>query len=132
MAENTFSREIKHGRDHLWATLAEDVAIAYYPAEEPKITIELNWEHKRPPIKKGSYVGALKILDHKGRVIESSPLIATQNVDLSFFALIGDAARGDWECPSNFQNVLIIFLSLGVALSLYGVYYQAKSGPKSQ
>ena len=124
--ENTFTREIKQGREHLRATLTEDVAISYYPAEEPEITIELNWEHQNPPIKKGSYIGAIKILDSKGSVLESSPLIATQNVERSYGALLGDAIHGNWKCPAELQYILMIFLALGVVLTLYGIYRAQK------
>ncbi|NGX50371.1 MAG: D-alanyl-D-alanine carboxypeptidase DacF [Chlamydiae bacterium] len=120
--ENSFSRLISKGRDHLRATLAEDVTISYYPAEEPEITIELNWEYQTPPIMRGSYVGAIKILNLKGEVIESSPLIATQDVERSYPALLGDALRGDLECPADLQSLLLFLLALGVVLSLYGIY----------
>ena len=124
--ENIFSREVKRGRGNLLATLTEDVAIAYYPSEEPNITIELNWEYQTLPIKRGSHVGAIKILDAEGHALESAPLVATQDVMRSYTALVADAIRGDWECPADLQNLLIIFLATGLGLTLYGIYRAQK------
>ena len=120
--ENTFSRDIKQAKDNLKATLTEDIAISYYPAEEPEITIELNWDHQLPPIKEGSFVGSINILNKQGDIINSSPLVATENVDRAFTALIGDAMRGNWVCPQEVQKILILFLAIGVGLSLLGLF----------
>ncbi|MCP5503841.1 MAG: D-alanyl-D-alanine carboxypeptidase [Chlamydiales bacterium] len=120
--ENVFSRDIKQARDSLKATLTEDIAISYYPAEEPEITIELNWDHRLPPIEKGSFVGAINILDKQGNLINSSPLVATENVDRAFSTLLADAMRGEWVCPEEVQKILIFFLSIAVGLSLFGLF----------
>ncbi|MCB1106573.1 MAG: D-alanyl-D-alanine carboxypeptidase [Chlamydiia bacterium] len=120
--ENVFSREIQQGRDPLKAILTEDVMISYFPSEEPDVTIELNWQHLRPPIKQGTCVGAIKIFDQFGRELESSPLVSTVNVGRSLPALLGDALRGDWICPEEFQKILILFLIGGVLLILFGIY----------
>ncbi|QVL57941.1 MAG: D-alanyl-D-alanine carboxypeptidase [Simkaniaceae bacterium] len=120
--ENTFSRDVKQAKDHLKATLTEDIAISYYPAEEPEIMIELNWDHQLPPIEKGSFVGSINILDKQGNIINSSPLVATESVDRAFYALISDAMQGDWVCPQELQKILIFFLAIGVGLSLFGLY----------
>jgi len=119
--ENTFSRKLSQGKENLKAILREDVTISYYPSEEPEITIELNWEYLPPPIKRGDYVGAIKIFDQRGNALESSPLIAKVNVDRAFSVLIGDAIRGDWDCPKALQRVLILLLSFGVLLTLFGL-----------
>ncbi len=120
--ENTFSRELKQGRKQLNATLTEDIAIAYFPAEEPEIIIELNWEHQLPPIKEGSFVGSINILDKQGNVLNSSLLIATENVERAFSALFVGAMHDDWVCPKELQKILILFLAIGVGLSLFYLY----------
>lgn len=120
--ENTFSREVKQAKESLKATLTDDIAISYYPAEEPEITIELNWDHQLPPIEQGSFVGSINILDKQGNIINSSPLVATANVERAFSAFIGDALRGDWVCPQEVQKILIFFLTIGVGLSLFGLF----------
>ncbi|MDJ0651547.1 MAG: D-alanyl-D-alanine carboxypeptidase family protein [Simkaniaceae bacterium] len=120
--ENIFSREIKQARGSLKATLTEDVAISYYPAEEPEITIELNWDYRVAPIEKGSFVGCINILDKQGNLVSTSPLVATENVDRAFTALLVDAMRGDWVCPDKVQQILIFFLSMAVGLSLFGLF----------
>ncbi|MCB1109483.1 MAG: D-alanyl-D-alanine carboxypeptidase [Chlamydiia bacterium] len=125
--ENTFSRELKGAKGPLKATLTEDIAISYFPSEEPDITIELNWEHLTPPISQGRCVGAIKVFDGEMRELESSPLIATAGVERSLPALVGAAVRGEWTCPSEFQKILTLFLGIGVMLTLFGLYrFQGK------
>lgn len=125
--DNVFSRDLKGAKEAMKATLTEDITISYFPSEEPEMTIELNWEHLTPPINQGSCVGSIKIFDGEGRELESSPLVATVNVDRSLPALIGAAFRGEWTCPQEFQKILILFLGIGVALTLFGLYrFQSK------
>ena len=116
--ENAFTRELKGARQVMKATLTQDIAISYYPSEEPEITIELNWEHIAPPIKRGTCVGAIKIFDQYGKELESSPLISTVNIDRSIPALIVAAAKGDWVCPKEFQKILVVLLLFGVIATL--------------
>ncbi len=120
--ENIFSREVKQAKDHLKAALTENIAISYYPAEEPSITIELNWDHQLPPIREGSFVGSINILDKQGNTLKSSPLVATEQVDRAFSAFLGDAMHGDWVCPNELQKILTLFLATGIGLSLFGLY----------
>jgi D-alanyl-D-alanine carboxypeptidase (penicillin-binding protein 5/6) len=119
--ENTFSRDLKGAREAMKATLTEDISISYFPSEEPDITIELNWEHISPPVKQGNCVGAIKIFNQQGRELSSSPLVATIDVERSLPALIGAAVRGEWTCPLELQKILILFLGIGVMLTLFGL-----------
>ncbi|MCB1085099.1 MAG: D-alanyl-D-alanine carboxypeptidase [Chlamydiia bacterium] len=120
--ENLFSREIKGGSGPLSATLQEDISIAYYPSEEPDITIELSWQHLKPPIQKGDHVGSLNILNGRGKVIESSPLIANTSVNHGGLGIVIAAIHGEWVCPQDFQKILIVMLVFGVILTLYTLY----------
>lgn len=127
--ENTFSREIKQGRVPLQATLAEDISISYYPAEEPQITIELNWEHIAPPIRQGDCVGKINILDAQNRVLESASLVASGDVERCLAAFMGAAIQEGWSHPQKLQRILILFLSFGILLTFYGIF-RKKGKPK--
>lgn len=116
--ENIFSRKLKQARGPLKATLTEDVVISYYPSEEPTITIELNWEHRSPPIEKGSLVGLMNILDQQGSRINSVNLIAAEGVERSLWALCGDMISGKWVCPDFVQTILFYVLILALGLTL--------------
>ncbi|MBF5058895.1 D-alanyl-D-alanine carboxypeptidase family protein [Candidatus Neptunochlamydia vexilliferae] len=120
--DNTFSREIARGKTPIKATLSQDITISYYPAEEPQVTIELNWKHLTPPIQKGSHVGEMNILDEQGRVLESSPLIATAKTERTFSALMGDTIRGKEAPPIGLQRTLIFLLACAVLLILFGLW----------
>lgn len=117
-AENTFSRNIKYVRETLQAILTEDISISYYPAEEPKITIELDWNHQMPPIEAGSFVGSINILDERGNILSSAPLVATHQVNRGFTAFLGDAIYGNAVCPEDLRKILTLFLAVGVGITL--------------
>ena len=59
----------------------EDVTIAYYPAEEPKIKAFLQWDKLELPIKKGERVGELQLKAEDDSVMKAVPLFANENVD---------------------------------------------------
>lgn len=59
----------------------EDVAIAYYPAEEPKLKAYLQWDKLELPVKKGQKVGELQLKAEDESVIKAVPLFAHENVD---------------------------------------------------
>lgn len=124
--ENIFSRDVKQAKNPLTATLIEDISISYYPAEEPEVTIELNWDHRFPPIEKGSFVGSINILDKQGNFIKGSPLVATESVDRAFSALLADIMRGKWACPKEVQKILIFFLIIAVGLTLLELFRTEK------
>ena len=67
-------------------------------------------------------IGSINILDKQGNLVNSSPLVATENVDRAFTALLADAMRGEWVCPDEVQKILIFFLSIAVGLSLFGLF----------
>ena len=117
--ENTFTRKVKYGKNPLKATLTEDVILSYYPAEEPSITIELEWNQQPLPIEKGNFVGSINILDKRGNVLKAAPLVATERVEEGFLAIALQGMRGDATCPEEAQKILILCLIVAVFLTVY-------------
>ncbi|MEM8728184.1 MAG: hypothetical protein AAGE99_05760, partial [Chlamydiota bacterium] len=119
--DNIFSRDVKQARGFLKAVLTEDVIISYYPAEEPEIMIELDWNHRLPPIEKGSFVGSINIVDKRGELINSCPLVAAESVHRTFIALFVAAMNGEWVCSDKVQKILILFLSIALGFSFFSL-----------
>ena len=84
--ENIFIREIADSTVSLQATVAEDLVIEYFPAEEPKCKAAVHWIARSVPIYKGEKVGEVHILDDSNdELIAKSDLIAAVDLKGSLF-----------------------------------------------
>lgn len=120
--ENIFMREVKKAKRPLRASLLEDVSIRYFPSEEPKIRIELNWEELSLPIKEGSWVGEMHILDENYRILEKAPLYAKNDVQMKTLLAFVEGLNAGTLDLSPLRNVLVTLLLLSMLLSLYFIY----------
>lgn len=59
----------------------EDVTLAYFAAEKPKIKAYLQWDPLKLPIQKGQKVGNLQLKDEDHKVLKSVPLFAQEEVN---------------------------------------------------
>ena len=101
----------------------EDVTIAYYPAEEPKIKAYLQWDKLELPIKKGQRVGELHLKDAGQSVIKTVPLYAHENVDAEWSYKIKQFFAG--------KGLRIFMLAGVVIVILAGIYFVVRSGSRS-
>lgn len=67
-------------REPLETYTKEDLALSYYPAEEPKAKGLIFWDNVSPPIQKDEKVGEFRIVDDKNQVLKSIPLYAAKMV----------------------------------------------------
>jgi D-alanyl-D-alanine carboxypeptidase (penicillin-binding protein 5/6) len=77
----TYSYSIEGAKTSLQAGVAGEVAIQYFPTEEPELKAFLRWECPPLPIHKGSQVGELRLVDSTGKVVERTPLLAKEDVE---------------------------------------------------
>jgi D-alanyl-D-alanine carboxypeptidase (penicillin-binding protein 5/6) len=90
-------------RNPLETYAKEDLAISYYPAEEPKTKGFLYWNALTLPIAKDQQVGEFRVVNEKNEVLRSVPLYA-QN-----------AVKGSWI------SVLLSPWVLGIAALILGM-----------
>lgn len=65
--------------------LKEDVTVAYYPAEEPKLKCLLYWDtNLTAPIAKDQQVGHLKLMGDNDSVLKTIPLYSTTEVGVTW------------------------------------------------
>ncbi len=88
--ENLFSRQIPGAKTDLTASLKTDLILSYFPAEEPNARAFVYWDNSPLPIKKGSPVGAVRILSEKGDLLAQGELIAKEDVHRTFLFAIKD------------------------------------------
>ena len=60
--------------------IQKDVSIEYYPAEEPKVKCLLYWDSLTLPIAQKQRVGELRLQGSNGRIIQTVPLFAKEEV----------------------------------------------------
>jgi D-alanyl-D-alanine carboxypeptidase (penicillin-binding protein 5/6) len=100
----------------------EDVTIAYYPAEEPKIKAYLQWDKLDLPVKKGQKVGELQLKAEDESVIKTTPLFAYENVDSEWSYKMKQFFAG---------KALRIIMLVGIVLViLAGVYLVTRSSSR--
>ena len=87
----TYSRPIEGAGNRLQAVLAHEVAIEYYPSEEPEnISAQICWRIPPLPIRKGTAVAEMHLIDSKGNLIHSASLLAKEKVKSTFFFMLKD------------------------------------------
>jgi serine-type D-Ala-D-Ala carboxypeptidase (penicillin-binding protein 5/6) len=75
-----YSQEVEGGRQPLTAALTKEVAIDYYPAEEPIIRAEIHWKVPPLPIVKGMQVGEMRVYNASNVLLSSTPMCAADDV----------------------------------------------------
>lgn len=85
---DTFSLEVKGGREAVRGGLFHDVVLQYYPSEEPEVKALLKWADVQMPIREGDVVGEIQLVNGEEQVIKRAPLFALKDVEptLSFLA----------------------------------------------
>lgn len=84
-AEHIFTREVTGSKIPLKAALQGELALSFYPAEEPDCKAFIHWELPHLPIRKGQKVGEIQIVDLQGVVIEKGDLLARDEIKGTFF-----------------------------------------------
>lgn len=96
--------------------LEKDVALTYYPAEEPSYKAYLSSAGPELPVKKGEKVGEIVLKDSSGKILASAPLFAQKDVEAGFFHRLAE-----FFTPGKNKPFMI---ALGVgALFLVGAWF---------
>lgn len=82
--ENIFTQEVPGSKTLLHAALTKELAIEFFPAEEPECKAALHWNFPPLPIRKGQKVGEIRVLDAEQRLLQKGDLIALQEIKGSF------------------------------------------------
>lgn len=72
--ESLFTQRVEGANSSLEASLAQELSISFYPAEEPAYRAFVHWELPALPIQKGQKVGRLEIVDSEGNLLTQGPL----------------------------------------------------------
>jgi serine-type D-Ala-D-Ala carboxypeptidase (penicillin-binding protein 5/6) len=115
-----FAKEKERFSHHIWgakkevvAQLKEDLAVQYFPAEEPSFRAEIEWLPCKLPIRKEAKVARLRLVDMDGRVLKEVPLFAAEAVGQTWW-------RSPLEFLKVYQSIFIgLFLSAQVGLLLF-------------
>jgi D-alanyl-D-alanine carboxypeptidase (penicillin-binding protein 5/6) len=86
--KTAYQREIEGAKTLLKAALAQNLALEFFPSEEPEVKAYIHWEQSTLPIRKGTSVGELRLVNESGAILNSLPLLAQEDVKPTFwFAL---------------------------------------------
>ncbi|MBS0624120.1 MAG: D-alanyl-D-alanine carboxypeptidase [Verrucomicrobia bacterium] len=84
---SSLSCKIKGARGKLQTMLIEAVNYDFYPAEEETVYATVTWQIPSLPIKKGTCVGTINVINDQGAVIKSGQLYAANDVKKSIILL---------------------------------------------
>lgn len=95
---------------------SNDIAIAFYPAEEPQVRAYLAWKNLLPPILKGQELGAIQLKDEAGHLLGEAPLFAAADLQTG----LGHAFKEYLGKRSATMTVVVIIF----ALLLFGLIFR--------
>jgi len=79
-AEQQFTQAIEGAKQPLQASLAKDVAVSFFPAEEPSCKAFIKWDTLSLPVRKGQKVGEVQLYDQEKRLLSAEALLAKEDV----------------------------------------------------
>ena len=81
-----FTLELPEASKTIKTYITDDVALEYYPAEEPVFKFQLVWDKElKLPIAKDQKIGHLVIALEDRQIIKKVPLLAAENIKASWF-----------------------------------------------
>jgi D-alanyl-D-alanine carboxypeptidase (penicillin-binding protein 5/6) len=87
----TYTQPVQGASSSLQATFGHELAIDFYPAEEPEnVQARIVWKIPPLPIRKGTEVAEMRLIDAKGNLIQSAPLVAKEEVKGTFLFTLKD------------------------------------------
>lgn len=79
-----YKKSVEGAASELTASVAEPLAISFYPAETPKVKGFINWSEIRLPVQMGQKVGEIRVLDERGVELGCKNLVAQNKVSPTF------------------------------------------------
>lgn len=113
-AFETFQTELPGAKNTIEAHLENDLKLAYYPSEEPEVSIQVSWNPLSLPIEKGTAVGHVSILSQSKTLLARESLLATKRVESTWSHTFYQSFKAMGETTK--RNRPIIFALIGTLL----------------
>jgi D-alanyl-D-alanine carboxypeptidase (penicillin-binding protein 5/6) len=91
-----FTHEVEGAQAPLVASLQKDLAITYFPSEQPQCKAHIHWAPLDLPIRKGQKVGEVRITEEDGFFLGKEDLIARTDVELTWTAAFKKRWNAFW------------------------------------
>jgi len=85
LASQKFVKTVDGAKASLTASLSKNLALSFYPSEEPEVKAFIHWNPPTFPIRKGAVVGEVQIINELGTVVAKESLYSNTAVDCTFF-----------------------------------------------
>lgn len=99
-----FSTNVDGVKEPIRAILAKDVAVEYFPSEEPVCFPKINWKKLSLPIQKGDVVGEIQITSGNN-ILSTTPIYANNSIDKTFFMRISEIIH-----TPHIKGLLLLFI----------------------
>lgn len=91
--QDIFKRELSKAAAPLEAVLEEDIALSYFPSEEPEVKATLVWKELKLPIKSKDVVGEMQIIASDGSLLTKSSVFALKDIEMNTWAKFSEWAH---------------------------------------
>jgi D-alanyl-D-alanine carboxypeptidase (penicillin-binding protein 5/6) len=123
-----FSYEVEGGTVPLQAYLTQDIALEYYPTEEPVFKIAVLWQPPVLPIAAGQKVAQMQVTSPEGKILASAPLYAVRSVETTWRYQTGLVWRKVKKGMGD--RVALAMACGGILILASGFYYSIRKRSK--
>lgn len=95
----------------------KEIALDYYPGEEPEVKCFLSWDPVELPVQRGQKIGEIALKNGEGAVLQRANLYAREDVDQGWLQDVKSFFKGSNEGGSSLAVKIIVGLGL---LLLFG------------
>lgn len=111
-----FERPVEENGESLQTYTASDLALEFYPAEEPSFRCFIKWEVPSLPIKAGQQVGEVQVKTKEDKILKAVPLLAQKDLVETWEGKIRKAFLGSKYSILWWGAVLVVLYMLKRAL----------------
>lgn len=117
-----FYRNIEGAKNPLQAALPSDLAVSFYPSEEPTLSPQVEWFRLPLPIAAGETVGLVHVVDTEGKEWVRMSLLASEGVDPTWQYKVKGyvAVTSSWiKARRSYAGYMLAATLVGVPLFLF-------------
>ncbi len=121
---DVFTHAVEGGKSPLQAYLHSDVAITFFPSEEPVLKSVIAWDALTLPIPAGARVGQVLMHSQDGRLLTSADLFAIRAVEPTFYFRMQTQMQAVRKGLREHMTLVLIALAATIFLVTFCLYHR--------
>ncbi|MES2121381.1 MAG: D-alanyl-D-alanine carboxypeptidase family protein [Chlamydiota bacterium] len=121
---DVFTCAVAGGKGPLQAYLLSDVAISFFPSEEPTLKSVIEWDALTLPVSAGARVGQVLMRSQEGRLLASADLYAIRAVEPTFYFRVQTQMQAVRKGVREHVTLVLISLAALIFLATFFRYHR--------